>query len=117
MPRRVRKVTLYVCTIDGSIHPTRAAAKAVADRLDAAKPRAAPRRGSARGPTHVDAILKAVAAGAADGKSVRDRSGVPPRLVHPTISNLKKRGLLKGKSGNLALTREGRARLALTRAA
>lgn len=117
MPRRVRKVTLYVCTIDGSIHPTRAAAKAVADRLDAAKPRAGPRRGSGRGPTHVDAILKAVAAGAADGKSVRDRSGVPPRLVHPTISNLKKRGLLKGKSGNLALTREGRARLALTRAA
>lgn len=115
MPRRVRKVSLYVCMIDGSIHPTRAAAKAVADRLDAAKSRATPRRGSARGPTHVDAILTAVAAGAADGKSVRDRSGVPPKLVHPTI--LKKRGLLKGKSGKLALTREGRARLAPTRAA
>lgn len=60
----------------------------------------------------MDAVLKAVAGGAAEGKSVRERSGVPPKLVHPTISNLKKRGLLKGKSGSLTLTREGRARLA-----
>jgi hypothetical protein len=109
VPRRVRKVTLYVCTVDGSIHPTRAAAKARAAELDA---RAAPRRPSRkRGASWVGAVMRAIDGGAKDARTIRDKTEVPPRLVHPTLSNLRKRGLVKGGAGSLVLTRDGKKHL------
>ena len=114
MPRRVRKVTLYVCTVDGSIHHTRAAAKSRAAELEArARPARAAKR---RGASWVGAVMRAIEGGAKDARSIRDNTPVPPRLVHPTLSNLRKRGLVKGSAGSLALTREGKKHLgALTK--
>lgn len=111
MPRRVRKVVLYVCTTDGSIHPTRAAAKARVAEMDArAKPKAKGKPVS-RGGSWVASVMKAIDGGAKDARTIRTKTTVPPRLVHPTLSNLRKRGLVKGNAGSLALTREGRKRL------
>lgn len=109
MTRRIRKVTLYVCTMDGSVHTTRSAAKVHADKLDAAH---APRPGRKAGPTWVTRVLGAIDAGAKDARAIRERTDVPARLVHPTLSNLRKRGLVKGGAGTLALTREGKKHLA-----
>ncbi|HUR69262.1 MAG TPA: hypothetical protein VM370_08445 [Candidatus Thermoplasmatota archaeon] len=108
MPRRVRKVTLYVCTVDGSIHPTRAAAKARLAEFDA---RAGPKRARKRGASWVGAVMRAIEAGARDARTIRDQTEVPARLVHPTLSNLRKRGLVKGGAGSLALTRDGKKHL------
>ncbi|HET6405406.1 MAG TPA: hypothetical protein VFH78_12230 [Candidatus Thermoplasmatota archaeon] len=110
MPRRVRKVTLYVCTLDGSIHPTRAAAKSRAAELEArAKPKAAAKR---KGASWVGAVMRAIDSGAKDARTIRDKTAVPARLVHPTLSNLRKRGLVKGGAGSLSLTRDGKKHLA-----
>lgn len=110
MPRRVRKVTLYVCTLDGSIHATRAAAKARAADLEArVKSKATSRR---RGASWVGNVLRAIEAGAKDARTIRDKTPVPARLVHPTLSNLRKRGLVKGGAGTLSLTRKGKKHLA-----
>jgi len=108
MPRRVRKVTLYVCTVDGSIHQTRAAAKARVAELDA---RAAPKKPARRGKSWVTSVMRAIDTGARDARTIRDKTEVPARLVHPTLSNLRKRGLVKGGAGTLTLTREGKKRL------
>ena len=109
MPRRVRKVTLYVCTLDGSIHATRAAAKTRASELEArAAPKKAPKR---RGSSWVGSVMRAIEAGARDARTIRDKTAVPSRLVHPTLSNLRKRGLVKGGAGTLTLTREGKKHL------
>lgn len=109
MPRRIRKVTLYVCTLDGSIHATRGSAKAHAAELDAkAKPKAAKRRSA----SWVGNVMRAIDGGAKDARTIRDRTSVPARLVHPTLSNLRKRGLVKGGAGTLGLTREGKKHLA-----
>lgn len=111
MPHRVRKVTLYVCTLDGSIHTTRSAARERALDLEAsAKPRAARKVGA----TWVMSVMRAIDAGARDARTVRTRTNVPGRLVHPTLSNLRKRGLVKGGAGTLALTKSGRKHLDLT---
>lgn len=110
MPRRVRKVTLYVCTTDGSIHPTRAAARARAMELEASeRPRKASRK---EGVSWVMSVMRAIESGAKDARSIREKTSVPPRLVHPTLSNLRKRGLVKGGAGTLTLTREGKKHLA-----
>lgn len=109
MPRRVRKVTLYVCTIDGSIHATRAAAKSRAADLEArAKPKTAARK---RGASWVGSVMRAIESGAKDARTIREKTPVPARLVHPTLSNLRKRGLVKGGAGTLTLTREGKRHL------
>jgi predicted methyltransferase len=108
VPRRVRKVTLYVCTSDGSIHITRAAAKTRSIELDARAPKRGARK---RGASWVGAVLRAIDGGAKDARTIRDKTDVPPRLVHPTLSNLRKRGLVKGSAGSLALTREGKKHL------
>lgn len=110
MPRRIRKVTLYVCTLDGSIHATRAAAKTRASELDARrKPKAKP---AARAGSWVASVMGAIESGAKDARTIRDKTEVPARLVHPTLSNLRKRGLVKGAAGSLALTREGKKHFA-----
>lgn len=109
MPRRVRKVTLYVCTLDGSIHATRAAAKARATELEArAKPK---RKAEKRGASWVAAVMRAIDTGAKDARTIRTKTDVPARLVHPTLSNLRKRGLVKGGAGSLALTGKGKKHL------
>lgn len=109
VPRRVRKVVLYVCTADGSIHPTRAAAKARAAELDS---RARPKKSARKsGASWVGAVMRAIEGGAKDARTIRDSTAVPPRLVHPTLSNLRKRGLVKGSAGSLALTRDGKKHL------
>lgn len=108
MPRRVRKVTLYVCTIDGSIHVTRAAAKSRAAELESAM---RPKRAQKRGASWVGAVMRAIDSGAKDARTIRDRTPVPARLVHPTLSNLRKRGLVKGGAGTLSLTRDGKKHL------
>jgi predicted methyltransferase len=110
MPRRVRKVTLYVCTLDGSIHATRAAAKARATEIEARR-KAKPKKTAARGGSWVSSVMRAIDGGAKDARTIRTKTEVPARLVHPTISNLRKRGLVKGRAGTLALTREGRKHL------
>ncbi len=108
MPRRVRKVTLYVCTLEGSIHQTRAAANARAADIEArAKPKAKKRAGT----SWVGAVMHAIEKGAKDARSIRDGTKVPPHLVHPTLSNLRKRGLVKGKAGTLSLTKDGKKHL------
>lgn len=110
MPRRVRKVTLYVCTMDGSIHATRAGAKARAAELEArAKPKRTMRKRSA---SWVGSVMHAIESGARDARTIRDKTTVPARLVHPTLSNLRKRGLVKGGAGTLSLTRDGKKHLA-----
>lgn len=108
MPRRVRKVTLYVCTIDGSIHQTRAAAKARVSELEA---RIKPKPKARRGASWVGSVMRAIDGGAKDARTIREKTDVPARLVHPTLSNLRKRGLVKGKAGTLSLTREGKKHL------
>ena len=109
MPRRVRKVTLYVCTLDGSIHATRGAAKSRAAELEA---RAKPKTGSKkRGASWVGSVMRAIEGGARDARTIREKTPVPARLVHPTLSNLRKRGLVKGGAGTLSLTREGKKHL------
>lgn len=109
MPRRIRKVTLYVCTLDGSIHGTRAAAKARVGELEArAKPKP---RVEKRNASWVAAVMRAIDAGAKDARTIRSKTDVPPRLVHPTLSNLRKRGLVKGGAGNLQLTKDGKKHL------
>lgn len=109
MPRRVRKVTLYVCTLDGSIHATRAGAKSRAAEVEAReKPKKVAKR---RGGSWVLSVLNAIQSGAKDARTIRDKTEVPSRLVHPTLSNLRKRGLVKGKAGTLTLTREGKKHL------
>ena len=109
MPRRIRKVTLYVVTLDGSIHATRAAAKSRLAEMEARAPRKAGRK---RGASWVGAVMRAIDAGAKDARTIRDQTPVPPRLVHPTLSNLRKRGLVKGEAGSLALTKDGKKHLA-----
>ncbi|HVM45450.1 MAG TPA: hypothetical protein VM582_05890 [Candidatus Thermoplasmatota archaeon] len=110
MPRRVRKVTLYVCTLDGSIHATRSAAKARAADLESrAKPKKPAKK---RGASWVGSVMRAIESGAKDARTIREKTPVPARLVHPTLSNLRKRGLVKGGAGTLSLTREGRKHLA-----
>lgn len=109
MPRRVRKVTLYVSTMDGSIHLTRAAAKTRAAELEARAPKRVSRK---RGASWVGAVMRALDAGAKDARTIRDKTEVPARLVHPTLSNLRKRGLVKGKAGSLSLTVAGKKHLA-----
>lgn len=109
MPRRVRKVTLYVCTLDGSIHPSRAAANARAAEIEA---RAKPKKAAARRQSSwVGSVMRAIEAGAKDARTIRDQTEVPARLVHPTLSNLRKRGLVKGKAGTLTLTKAGQKHL------
>lgn len=109
MPRRVRKVTLYVCTLDGSIHATRSAAKARASELEArAKPKP---RTEKRNASWVAAVMRAIDGGAKDARTIRARTEVPARLVHPTLSNLRKRGLVKGGAGSLQLTKDGKRHL------
>ena len=108
MPRRVRKVTLYVCTLDGSIHATRAAAKARVADLEA---RMKPKAKAKRGPSWVGSVMRAIESGAKDARSIRDSTKVPAHLVHPTLSNLRKRGLVKGKAGSLSLTKDGKKHL------
>jgi len=109
VPRRVRKVTLYVCTLDGSIHGTRSAAKARASEIEA---RAPAKKGSRKqGASWVGSVMRAIEGGARDARTIRDKTSVPPRLVHPTLSNLRKRGLVKGGAGTLTLTRDGKKHL------
>lgn len=109
MPRRVRKVTLYVCTLDGSVHTTRNEASQRAIELAHAQKPARVRR-RARG-SWVTNVMRAIEAGAKDARTIRGKTEVPPRLVHPTLSNLRKRGLVKGGAGTLALTKVGKKHL------
>lgn len=46
--------------------------------------------------------------GARSARAIAKHRDFPKHLVHPTLSNLRKRGLVKGKSGALALTRAGK---------
>lgn len=108
VPRRVRKVTLYVCTSDGSIHTTRAEANVRATELEERSP---PKNARKRGGTWVGSVLRAIDGGARDARTIRAKTPVPPRLVHPTLSNLRKRGLVKGGAGTLTLTRDGKRHL------
>lgn len=109
VPRRVRKVTLYVCTLDGSIHATKAAASTRASELEARAPSKSASR--ARGGTWVGTVMRAIEGGAKDARTIRESTSVPARLVHPTLSNLRKRGLVKGGAGTLTLTRNGKKHL------
>lgn len=62
--------------------------------------------------------MRAIEGGSKDARSIREETEVPARLVHPTLSNLRKRGLVKGGAGSLALTRDGKKHLgAITQSA
>lgn len=116
MPRLVRKVTLYVCTLDGSVHTSNAEARAkareISEKLVAAeKKRASSKRGRPRA-SQTEAILKAIAAGHASAAEIREATKVKPQNVHPLLHGLRRRKLVSGRSGTYTLTAAGRKKIA-----
>lgn len=118
MPRGVRKVTLYICTLNGKAFTTAADAKAEAARLRAAsieRERTAQRAGHrarARGAQTLH-ILELLAKGARRPAELRKalHKKVPPANIAPTLNRLKSQGLVHGKDGTYSVTAKGRARL------
>lgn len=106
MTRKIKKLVIYLSTADGTIHLTRAEAQEHVDSIPEPK-----RARKHTGPTLVHQVLNAIAKGKNTALDIRNTTSVPPRLVHPTLSNLRKRGLVKGKAGNMKLTRAGERRL------
>jgi hypothetical protein len=105
--------------MDGSIHQDQASAKKRAHDLEARMPkratRAKPTRGlrerkaAPGGKSWVQHVLEAVHAGAESPATIKQETGIDARILHPTLSNLRKRGLLKGKAGSIAITKNGLA--------
>lgn len=121
MPRLVRKVVVYVCTLDGSIHRTsteaRAAAKALSDKARAKSERAKKKasKGKARG-SQTDAILRAILNGHQSAVDIRRATKVRPQNIHPLLNGLRRRKLVNGRSGSYALTAAGKKRVAAAQA-
>lgn len=110
MGRRVRKVVLYVVVADGSVHSTRQEAY---KRAAAATPNRMHKRKTS-GPSYVELVMRSIREGARTVDEVRKRQpGIPRRMLHPTVANLRKRGLVKGYGveKSLRLTRSGNAHL------
>lgn len=112
MPRLVRKVVLYVCTLDGTVYSSRreaqAAALAIRARVrEATKARAAKRAGTRRGGQTL-AILRAIQSGNKSAADIRRATRVPPQNVHPILHRLKQRRLVSGHAGTYTLTAAGK---------
>lgn len=115
MPRLVRKVTLYVCTVDGSVHTTnkdaRARATSLQEKMKTAERKRAGKRGRPKA-SQTDAILKAIADGNTSAADIRRVAKVKPQNVHPLLHGLRKRKLVSGKSGSYSLTAAGKKKVA-----
>lgn len=114
MPRGVRKVTLYVCTFNGSIHTSAAEAKAEAARLReqaAASAKAKKAKSSTRG-NQTARILELLNKAPRRPVEIRKQlaRAVPAANVAPTLNRLKKQGLVTAKGGEYSLTAKGRKR-------
>lgn len=116
MPRLVRKVVLYVCTLDGSVHVSNEEARARAKTLqEKLRERDGTRKSAKAGRPRVsqtDAILKAIADGHSSAADIRRATKVKPQNVHPLLHGLKRRKLVSGRSGSYSLTAAGKKRIA-----
>lgn len=116
MPRLVRKVVLYVCTLDGTVYSSRREAQTAAVALRAkaraaSKARAAKRGGARRGGQTL-AILRAIQSGHKSAADIRRATRVPPQNVHPILHRLKQRRLVSGHAGTYSLTPAGKRKAA-----
>jgi predicted Rossmann fold nucleotide-binding protein DprA/Smf involved in DNA uptake len=106
--RRVRKVTSYLCTACYKTFPTSQEAREHAQTHPAA-PKAAQRRGRARGPgrprtPQTTRILNAVKAGAHSAKEIQQQTRIPIERVHALLSYLRRKGKVKGFKDQLKAT-------------
>ena len=112
MPRGVRKVTLYVCTLDGSIHADAATAKARARDLRAVRAKVPLKRRSSHGGQTLR-ILELLVVRAMAPREIRLKlaRSVPPQNVAPTLNRLVKQGLVRSSNGIYSVTAKGKKRV------
>jgi hypothetical protein len=98
--RRVRKIVTYACTRCFRLFSSAKDAKTHA-ATHPAPPRANHAGRRRRGPTQTGAILEAVRAGAKTADAISKKTKIPPERVHSLLSYHRRRGSIKGFSGNL----------------
>jgi len=61
--------------------------------------------------TQTRRILRAVSRGATDAKTIAKKARVPLPHVHPILNRLRKKGYVRGFTGKLRVTRQGKDKL------
>ncbi len=104
--RTVRKVVMYVCTLDMSVHPDAEGAKKRAQQLESrgAKKEDAPQKPKKRrGATQVERVRRAVEDGATTAREISERTGLTVSRVHALLTYLRNRGLIAGYGDDLQI--------------
>lgn len=105
--RRIRKVVSYACTSCFRLFPSSKDARAHAS---SAHPARATKKASPGRPrsTQTGNILKAIGSGAKTAEAISKKTSIPLERVHSLLSYHRRRGNVKGFTGELSLTRDGK---------
>lgn len=103
--RRIRKIVAYACTTCFALFSSSKMAKEHARTHPAPKP--SPAGAPAKGPrrTQTGAILEAIGKGAKTAEEIAKRTRIPLERVHSLLSYHRRKGNVKGFTGDLRLTR------------
>lgn len=101
--RRVRKITAYACTTCFALFSSSKMAKEHARTHPARKPSGEPRK--PRGKPQTAAILEAIGKGAKTAEAVAKQTRIPLERVHSLLSYHRRKGNVKGFTGDLKLAR------------
>ena len=101
--RRIRKIVAYACTTCFALFSSAKMAKEHARTHPAPRPQAAAGRGARR--TQTGAILEAIGKGAKTAEAIAKQTKLPLERVHSLLSYHRRKGNVKGFTGDLKLAR------------